>query len=102
MSRAQEASPPDSSLHRFLGDLADSTDRYFGLITAPLDTAGLDSALTAGLEAPWRGPSRRLHPSFHPVYAYNRVDGSLWGAGLGLSSQEGQSRLEGDLGRTEG
>jgi hypothetical protein len=55
-SRAQEQTPSDSSLHRFLDTLADSTDRYFGLIAAPTDTAGLDSALAAGLERPWRGP----------------------------------------------
>ena len=56
--KAQEA-PADSSLHQFLRGLTDSTDAYFGMITAPVDTAGFDSALVAGLEAPWRGERTR-------------------------------------------
>ncbi|TMQ68204.1 MAG: hypothetical protein E6K81_16680, partial [Candidatus Eisenbacteria bacterium] len=74
------AAPGDSLLDRYLGGLADSTDRYFGAIAAPPDTAGLDSALVAGLSHPWRGTRTRTRPSYGPVYAFNRVDGTLWGA----------------------
>jgi hypothetical protein len=83
-SRAEEPAPSDSSLHRFLDSLADSTDRYFGLIAAPLDTAGLDSALSAGLERPWFGPRRPSRLALRPVYAFNRVDGTLWGGSVAL------------------
>jgi len=101
--RAQEASPADSSLQRFLGGLADSTDRYFGSVTAaPLDTTGLDSALAARLERPWRGPRTRSRFSYGPVYAFNRVDGTLWGASLALSNRGARWRVAGDLGRAFG
>lgn len=101
-ARAGEPAPADSSLHRFLDTLADSTDRYFGLIAAPLDTAGLDSALTVGLERPWFGPRRPRRPSIKPVYAFNRVDGTLWGAGYGVRSGTDRWRLGGDLGYAAG
>jgi hypothetical protein len=44
-ARAQAPAAPDTSLHGFLERLADSTDGYFGLSAAPLDTAGLDTVL---------------------------------------------------------
>lgn len=99
---AEEPAPGDSSLHRFLGSLADSTDRYFGLIAAPLDTAGLDSALAVGLERPWSGPRTRVRPRFGPVYAFNRVDGTLWGGTVGLRGPRGRWRVNGDLGYAAG
>ena len=101
-SRAQDQAPPDSSLHRFLDTLADSTDHYFGLIAAPLDTAGLDSSLAAGLARPWRGPRTRLRPRFGPVYAFNRVDGTLWGGSATLAGRDGRWRVGGDLGYAAG
>jgi hypothetical protein len=101
-ARAQEQAPSDSSLHRFLDTLADSTDRYFGLIAAPLDTTGLDSALTAGLARPWRAPRTRVRPRFGPVYAFNRVDGTLWGGSVALRGRDARWRLGGDLGYAAG
>ena len=98
---AEEATQ-DSSLHHFLGNLADSTDRYFGLIVAPLDTAGLDSALAAGLEHPGRGPRTRARVSRGPVYAFNRVDGTLWGASAALSHRGVRWRVGGDVGYAAG
>src|SRR5262245_54143472 len=99
---ADEPAPSDTSLHRFLGSLADSTDRYFGLITAPLDTAGLDSTLEARLEKPWTGPRARAHISLLPTYRFLRVDGSLWGGSLGLFSPRAGWQLRGDLGYADG
>jgi hypothetical protein len=100
-TRAEEA-PADSSLHQFLQGLSDSTDRYFGLIAAPLDTAGLDSALAAGLENPWRDARSGTHLSYGPVYGFNRVDGTLWGASAALSSHGERWRVGGDLGNAAG
>jgi hypothetical protein len=94
-------SPADSSLHQFLHDLSDSTDHYFGLTAAPLDTAGLDSALAAGLAMPWRGQRSRVRYSYLPVYAFNRVDGSLWGASAEVN-RGSRWRVGGDLGYTGG
>ena len=85
-ARAQET-PADSSLHRFLQGLSGSTDRYFGTITAPLDTAGLDSALAVGVRQPWLDRRAGSHFSYGPVYAFNRVDGTMWSASMGLSSR---------------
>ena len=96
------AAPSDSLLDRYLGGLADSTDRYFGAIAAPPDTAGLDSALVAGLSHPWRGTRTRTRPSYGPVYAFNRVDGTLWGAALGLGNYGAGWAVRGDLGYTGG
>lgn len=100
-ARAQET-PADSSLQRFLGNLSDSTDAYFGMTAAPLDTAGLDSALVAGLERPWRGQRTRTRFSYGPVTGFNRVDGALWGASLGLGNRRARWRVGGDLGHAGG
>ena len=97
-SAAETPAPADSSLHRFLDTLADSTDRYFGLIAAPLDSAGLDSALVAGLEHPGRGPRSTSRLSFGPVYAFNRVDGTLWGGSVALRDRRERWGAGGDLG----
>jgi hypothetical protein len=96
-ARAQGGASPDTSLHRFLDTLADSTDAYFGLITSEVDTAGLDSALTASLEKPWKGPPGRVRYSILPRYAFNRVDGNVWGGRAGLSNRRGRWSVEGDL-----
>lgn len=101
-ARAEEPAPPDSSLHRFLDTLADSTDRYFGLIAAPPDTAGLDSSLTAGLERPWLGPRSPSRPSIRPVYRFNRVDGTLWGGSVSLRNRRERWRIGGDAGYAVG
>jgi len=102
--RAWSAEPAsaDTSLHRFLDSLADSTDRYFGLITAPVDTAGLDSTLEARLERPWSGPRRRMGLSLRPFYRFLRVDGSLWAGSATVSDRREHARLRGDLGYADG
>lgn len=101
-SRAEEPAPSDSSLHRFLDTLADSTDRYFGLIAAPLDTAGLDSALAAGLGRPWFGPRGPSRLSLRPAYAFDRVDGTLWGGSVALRNPSALWHAGADLGYTSG
>jgi hypothetical protein len=84
---AQE-SPPDT-LGGWMRSLADSTDRYFGRSAAPVDTAGLDSALAAELAEPRRSRRRRdlsLTPA--PWLFFDRADGPLWGASLGIGEPE--------------
>jgi hypothetical protein len=100
-ARAQEA-PADSSLHQFLEGLSDSTERDFGLAAAPLDTTGLDSALVVGLANPWLAPRTRTRLSYRPAYAFNRVDGTLWGATAALGNLGEGWRLNGDLGYAAG
>ncbi|HYM79876.1 MAG TPA: hypothetical protein VEY91_00525 [Candidatus Limnocylindria bacterium] len=90
-----QASPPDTTLDDFLEDYADSTERYFGMAAAPLDTAGLDSALAFGLAHPDAAGDRsgRFALGFGPWLAFNRVDGPLYGA----TAKVGQPRLLGEL-----
>jgi hypothetical protein len=101
-ARAQAPAAADSSLHRFLDTLADSTDRYFGLVATPTDTAGLDSALAAGLARPWSGPRSRARLALAPVYAFNRVDGTLWGGSASFGDRSALRRMAGDLGYAAG
>ncbi len=77
-------SDPDSALRGFLKSQADSSDRYFGLSAAPLDTTGLDSALAYGLAHPAR-PRRRVAFSVGPWLSFTRVDGALYGGSAGDS-----------------
>jgi hypothetical protein len=94
-ARAEDAAP-DSALGRFLGGLADSTDSYFGLTAAPLDTAGLDSARIAVLAAPPRA-RLTLPLSLWPELRFDRVDGNGWGGGLAFGRLGAPLRLEGRL-----
>lgn len=89
------AFPPDSAFDEFFDDFADSTDRYFGITAAPVDTAGLDSALAFGLAHPGRPMARRaaLALSLSPWLAFNRVDGPVYGGKVGI----GRPRLLGEL-----
>ncbi len=89
-----ESAPSDSLLREYVRSLSDSTDAWYGATAAPVDTAGLDSALAVGLARP-RGPhawagsdgSRRgLHLSWSPALGFNRADGGQLGAGLALRS----------------
>ncbi len=74
------AATPADSLGGYLRALADSSDRYFGISGAPVDTAGLDSALVFRLAHPWLSSRvRRSRPSLGPWISFNRVDGPLWG-----------------------
>ena len=83
---------PDTTLGGFLGTLSDSTDRYFGLSAARPDTAGQDSALAYGLKHPELGRRRRAL-GLRPDFAFNRVDGPVWGG----VAHVGQPRLLGEL-----
>ena len=79
---AHAQAPADTSFGQYLDTLRDSTDLYFGRGVAPVDTAGLDSALASGLARP--GSRRRVagtwHVSLAPWLGFNRVDGPLYGA----------------------
>jgi len=84
--------PADTSLESFLELLADSTDRYFGVAAAAPDTAGLDSLLLWALAHPQT--RRKLPVVTYPTFAFNRVDGPLWGLGVA----GGHSRRGGRIG----
>lgn len=84
-----EPAAPDTTLHRFLGTLSDSTDRYFGQSAAPLDTAGLGGTQSFPAEA-----RRRLSFALMPSFDFNRADGSTFGADLKLQGPSRYGRLD--------
>lgn len=101
-AHAQTAAPPDSALEAYLGRMRDSTDRWFGMTAAPLDTAGLDSALARGLaegrdlRAETRA-RRARRVAFWPALGFNRVDGGTIGIGAGIGSGRLAGRVDGSL-----
>lgn len=98
---AQVTAAPDTALGGFLEQLSDSTDVYFGLSAAPLDTAGLDTVL---LDTATQ-PRRRLAVGLRPSYDFNRVDGNTWGGTLTLrdgAEDAGLGKLAGSLERAVG
>src|SRR6185503_20749275 len=83
--------PGDSLLHDYVRQMRDSTDRWFGITAAPVDTAGLDSALAAGL---LRSPNarlargqRKLSFDWGPALGFNRADGGQLGASASLGTR---------------
>ena len=94
------AAEPDTSLEHFFGQMSDSTNRYFGRASLPADTAGLDSALQAGLAHP---PKRRvargrwLRYDWGPTLRFNRVEGGVFGAAATVGWRRSYGRLRGDL-----
>ena len=84
-----EPAPVDTTLHKFLGTLSDSTDRYFGMSAAPLDTAGLGSGVSPASEH-----LRRISLSPMPSFDFNRADGSTFGGGLKLEGPRPYGRLK--------
>jgi hypothetical protein len=100
-NEASAAAEPDS-VGGYLRSLADSTDRYFGESAAPVDTAGLDSALAYGLTHPPRPERRSLRPSLWPWVGFDRVDGALWGGSIGWGEEEGPGHLSGRYGYAAG
>ena len=89
-ARAEDA-PGDSLLNAYVRQMRDSTDRWFGSTAAPVDTAGLDSALAAGL---LRGPHahagrgrRKLSFDWGPALGFNRADGGQLGASVSLDTR---------------
>lgn len=105
-ARPAHAQAPDTTLGDFFRGLADSTDRYFGSSAAPLDTVGLDSTLAYRITQsdPRRGerPRSRFELSPSPWLGFNRVDGALWGGGLGIGRAEALGILSGRLGYAAG
>jgi hypothetical protein len=88
--RGADDAPPDSLFDDYMRGLSDSTDAWFGAMAAPLDTAGLDSALAVGLTLPrnkqGRSVDRRRIPiDLAPAPGYNRVDGFQLGASASMS-----------------
>jgi hypothetical protein len=100
----QAPAAPDTSLGGFIGAFSDSTDRYFGISAAPVDTAGLDTVL---FDSALR-PPRRLKLGFAPSFGFSRVDGSTPGlsASLEVTAPEpkhtGWGKLQGGIARANG
>jgi len=94
---AAEPAPPDTALRQYLGGLRDSTDAYFGRAAAPLDTAGLDSALAWGLLHPDAPQRRQTTLTLVPTFRYNRADGPVYGGTLGIGRAEGAGRITGRM-----
>ncbi len=84
--------PPDSLLDAYVRGLSDSTEAWFGITAAPVDTAGLDSALAVGLSTlpgarrAGGGDARGLRFGWSPAPGFNRADGAQLGVGLSLRS----------------
>lgn len=86
------------ALERFLRQLADSTGRTYRAATAPLDTAGLDSALFAGLErGPSRGSPRRARAELWPWFEFSRVEAAVMGGRAAVGPRAGIGRISGAL-----
>ncbi len=89
-----ESAASDSLLDAYIHSMSDSTDAWYGATAAPVDTAGLDSALAVGLARPhgkhvWTGSSggrRGLRLEWSPALGFNRAEGGQLGTGLGLRS----------------
>lgn len=94
---AAEPAPADTALQRYLGGLRDSTDVFFGRSAAPLDTAGLDSALAWGLLYPDAPRRRQTTLTLVPTFRYNRADGPVYGGTLGIGRLEGAGRVTGRM-----
>lgn len=79
---AQTPVASDSLMNAYMRTLSDSTDAWFGASVAPLDTAGLDSALAVGLANPGRRARTRTVRgiALAPAVGFNRVDGVRLGA----------------------
>ncbi|MCC6350382.1 MAG: hypothetical protein IT347_12415 [Candidatus Eisenbacteria bacterium] len=96
-ARAGE-SPADSTMHSYFRALSDSTDAYFGLSAQPADTAGLDSALAAGLaRPPGMAPRGALRLSLAPAFSFNRALGAVYGGSAALGLGRAPNRLAGQL-----
>ncbi len=87
-----QLTPPDSLFDDYVHGLSDSTDAWFGVTAAPVDTAGLDSALAVGLALPpgarraSGADARGLRFGWSPAPGFNRADGAQLGVGLSLRS----------------
>ncbi len=93
---------PDSAavspLTRYLGGLADSTDRRFGAIAAPADTSGFATVLAT---ADWDSLSRPRHRrrlEWAPWWRFDRTTGHVVGASGSLGSSLRGLQLAGSLG----
>jgi hypothetical protein len=82
--------------------MSDSTDVYFGPSSAPIDTAGLDSALAVHLAFPALDRRRSvLRPDFSPWLGFNRVDGPIYGGRVALGTRR-LGELSGEAGYAVG
>lgn len=85
---------PDTSVEEFLEGLADSTDSFFGITAAPVDTSGLDSARAYAFANPLvENLKGMLQPSFTPWLDFNRVDGPVYGLGVAAGREARVGRV---------
>lgn len=95
--------PADTSFGRYLESLRDSTNAYFGPTVAPVDTAGLDSALAVGLANPkLKRRSRALVLVPAPWLSFNRCDGPVYGGSLEIGRPRRLGAIDGRLGYAVG
>ena len=109
--RADEPASGDSLVRDYVRSMSDSTDAYFGATVAPVDTAGLDSALVRGL-AMLRASKDGSHVSaarersvpfgWSPAFGFNRADGGQLGASISLGRARTLGRLSGTAQYTTG
>jgi hypothetical protein len=95
-SPARAQAPADTTLEGYVRSMADSTDRWFGLSAASLDTTGLDSARVYWLEHPTAHPARRgSRLSLEPALGFNRVLGPAMGGEVSFALPRSLGRLAG-------
>jgi hypothetical protein len=93
----------DTTIEDFLGNLSDSTDEYFGLSSAPVDTTGNDSALAYGLANPRvERPAHRFGLAVRPDFTFSRVNGPTYAGEIGIGQRRSFGELYGDLGYAVG
>lgn len=93
------AAPADTTLGGYLHSLSDSTNAYFGVLTLPGDTTGVDSIRAYALAHPkWQGTHARQRVTFIPQFTFNRVDGPVYSLGAAIGHDERPwGRIRGDL-----
>jgi len=104
-AEARLAAPADTAnaLQRFLRQLSDSTARAYGAAAAPLDTAGLDSALAVGLMGEAPRTTRRGRPvELSPWFQFARVDGPVMGGTAAIGRRAKLGRAAATLGWASG
>ncbi|HUK62550.1 MAG TPA: hypothetical protein VLV15_04425 [Dongiaceae bacterium] len=98
VARPAGADTSRTPLERFLGGLADSTDRRFGAIAAPLDTSGFAAVLaTANLDSLERA-QRRVPRGWNPWWRFDRTVGDQAGLTASLGGMGRRGQLGGSLG----
>ncbi len=93
VARASDAAA-DTTVEGYVRSMADSTDRWFGVSAAAVDTAGIDSARVWVLTHPGQAPKRHgFGVSLAPLFGFNRALGGALGGEVGAGALRRQGRL---------